>query len=209
MQAVSAVLAGIASRWRSQAVTLADTENTPLTPSGTPQGRANGPLAEARSWISGEAFQSFARSPSAALGLPGGRRVTLVTDRVRAAPALTPTLAGTLGNNAIGLGVWGLFFPKSVNRFLGLSCSSQTTQLLFGAREMATGMRLFSDPTCYRTLWARVAGDAFDIAVLRSLDRPENPQRKNARLALGVVLAVTALDVLAAVRMTNVKRTCD
>ena len=83
------------------------------------------------------------------------------------------------------------------------------TQLVFGAREMATGMRLFSDPTDARALWARVAGDAFDIAVLRGLDKPTNPKRKNARLALGVVLAVTALDVLAAVRMSNVKRTCE
>jgi hypothetical protein len=49
----------------------------------------------------------------------------------------------------------------------------------------------------------------FDIALLRSLNRPGNPKRGNARLALGVVLAVTALDVVAAVRMTNVKRNCE
>jgi hypothetical protein len=159
--------------------------------------------------LSGEAFESFARSPSTALRLPGGKRITLATDRVRAKPALTPTLAGTLGNNAIGLGVWGIFFPKSVNRFLGLNASPQATQLLFGAREMATGVRLFSDPTDHRALWARVAGDAFDIALLASLNKPLNPQRRNVRLALGVVLAVTALDVLAAARMTNVKRTCE
>jgi hypothetical protein len=99
-------------------------------------------------------------------------------------------------------------FPKGVNRFLGIEGSPAVTQLLFGAREMATGMRLFSNPTDAKALWARVAGDAFDIAVLTRLDKPSNPQRKNARLALGVVLAVTALDVVAAVRMSNVKRSC-
>lgn len=166
-------------------------------------------LGEARSWLNGEAFQDFARSPSAALGLPGGKRMRLSTDRVRAAPALTPTLSGTLGQNAIGLGVWGLAAPNSVNRFLGMDANPQTIQLLFGAREMATGLRLVSDPTCKATLWARVAGDVFDIAVLRSLDRPDNPKRGNVRTALGVVLAVTALDVLAAWRMSTVKRTCD
>jgi len=166
-------------------------------------------LREARSWMNGEAFQDFARSPSAAIGLPGGKRATLATDRVRAAPALTPTLSGTLGQNAIGLGVWGLAAPNSVNRFLGMDANPQMVQLLFGAREMATGLRLVSDPTCRTTLWARVAGDVFDIAVLRSLDRPENPKRGNVRAALGVVAAVTALDVLAAVRMSTVKRTCD
>jgi hypothetical protein len=169
---------------------------------------ASGAAAEPRSWLSGEAFQNFARSPSAAIGLPGGKRVTLATDRVRAKPALTPTLSGTLGQNAIGLGVWGLASPNSVNRFLGMDANPQTVQLLFGAREMATGLRLVSDPTCKMTLWARVAGDVFDIAVLRSLDKPENPKRGNVRLALGVVAAVTALDVLAAWRMSTVKRTC-
>lgn len=169
---------------------------------------ASGAAPEPRSWLSGEAFQNFARSPSAAIGLPGGKRVTLATDRVRAKPALTPTLSGTLGQNAIGLGVWGLTSPNSVNRFLGMDANPQTVQLLFGAREMATGLRLVSDPTCKMTLWARVAGDVFDIAVLRSLDKPENPKRGNVRLALGVVAAVTALDVLAAWRLSTVKRTC-
>ncbi|MDZ4375657.1 MAG: hypothetical protein U1C74_30110 [Phenylobacterium sp.] len=111
-----------------------------------------------------------------------------------------------LGQNAIGLGLWGLLAPKGVNRFLGLQCAPQTTQALFGAREMATGMALFSDPTRSGVLWARVAGDAFDIAVLSKLTRRNNPKHANARLALGVVLAVTALDLITAIRMTNVKR---
>ena len=187
-------------------MSLADSAPSASIP--PPRRKAGAGFGEARSWLSGEAFENFARSPSTAIPLPGGKRITLATDRVRAKPALTPTLSGTLGNNAIGLGVWGLFFPKSVNRFLGLQGSPGATQLLFGAREMATGVRLFSDPTCSRTLWARVAGAAFDLAILSALNRPTNARRGNVRLALGVVLAVTALDVLAAVRMTNVKRTC-
>lgn len=145
-------------------------------------------------------------SPTHTFRLPGGKSMTLSTDRVRAQPAISPQLSFVLGQNAIGLGLWGLMAPKGVNRFLGLQNSPQTTQLLFGAREMATGMALFSDPTRSSALWARVAGDAFDIAVLSKLNRPDNPKRGNARLALGVVLAVTALDLIAAVRMTNVKR---
>lgn len=179
----------------------------PTTPGAGPAEGAAA-HAEPRSWLRRQPFEDLARSPSTAVPLPGGKRITLATDRVRARPALTPTLSGALGNNAIGLGIWGLAAPKSVGRLLGLDASPQAIQLLFGAREMATGLRLVSDPTCAKTLWARVAGDAFDIAVLRSLDKPENPQRKNARLALGVVLAVTALDVLAAVRMSTVQRNC-
>jgi hypothetical protein len=132
--------------------------------------------------------------------------MTLATDRVRAKPAITPQLSFLLGQNAIGLGLWGLLAPSGVNRFLGLTNSPQTTRVLFGARELATGVSLFSDPTRAGALWARVAGDAFDIALLNRLTSRKNPKRGNARLALGVVLAVTALDIIAAVRMSAVKR---
>ena len=160
-------------------------------------------LREDRSWTP---VAAAPKSPSRTFKLPGGKRITLATDRVRAAPAVSPQVSFVLGQNAIGLGLWGLLAPKSVNRFLGLRNSAPSTQLLFGAREMATGMALFSDPTRASVLWARVAGDAFDIAVLSGLNRAQNPKRRNARLALGVVLAVTALDIITAVRMSTVKR---
>ena len=140
--------------------------------------------------------------------LPGGKTMTVATDRVRAVPAVTPQVSFLLGQNAIGLGLWGLLAPKSVNRFLGLRTSPQTTQALFGARELATGIALFSDPTRAGALGPGSRATAFDIAVLSTLTGRDNRKRGNARAALGVVLAVTALDVIAAYRMTNVKRTC-
>ena len=186
-----------------------DEQTTPQKPRPKRQVQSGERPLEGRTWAPpGPGAALNPSTPSRTFRLPGGKTMTLATDRVRAAPAVTPQVSFTLGQNAIGLGLWGLLAPKGVNRFLGLRNSAQTTQLLFGAREMATGVSLFSDPTRAGTLWARVAGDAFDVAVLSSLNRPENPRRSNARLALGVVLAVTALDVLAAVRMTNVKRAC-
>lgn len=167
------------------------------------------PFREARSWLNGDAFESFARSPSTALGLPGGKRVTLATDRVRAKPALTPTLSGMLGQNAIGLGVWGTFFPHHVNRTLGMDAHPAVIRTAFGLREFYTGFSLVGDPTRTGVLWTRVAGDVFDLGLLSSLNRADNPKRGNVRVALGVVAVVTALDVLAAVRMSTVKRTCD
>lgn len=168
---------------------------------------------ESRSWGSGAPSKASEPnapvSPSRTFRLPSGKTMTLATDRVRARPAVTPQVSFLLGQNAIGLGLWGLLAPKGVNRFLGLKGTPQSTQLLFGAREMATGMALFSDPTKSSALWARVAGDVFDIAVLRGLTSRANPKHRNARLALGVVLAVTALDIVAAVRMSGIKRNCE
>lgn len=168
--------------------------------------------AEPRSFAgeaAGDGHAPSSLTPQKTFRLPDGRSLTVATDRVRASPALSPQVAFLLGQNAIALGLWGLLAPRGVNRFLGLRAPAGATRLLFGAREMATGVALFSDPTRAGALWARVAGDVFDIALLRGLTRRSNPRRGAARLGLAVVLGVTALDLLAAVRLTGVKRNCD
>src|SRR5690606_19892505 len=99
---------------------------------------------EDRSWDPARPATADPGSPSRTFRLPGGKTMTLATDRVRARPAVSPQVSFMLGQNAIGLGLWGLLAPKAVNRFLGLRGSPQATQMLFGAREMATGMALFS-----------------------------------------------------------------
>ena len=113
-----------------------------------------------------------------------------------------------IGVTAVALGIWGTFFPSHVKRTLGVRSSEPVVQALFGARELATGFTLAGDPTKAVALWARVAGDICDIAALRGLDSPTNPKRGNARAALGFVLAVTALDLVTAIRMSNVERNC-
>lgn len=184
-------------------------EVEPLT-SGRPadRGPPTGAVPpEPRSWATAQTAPTVAPR-TLTLSLPGGRRMRLTTDRVRARPAVSPQLSFMLGQNAIGLGVWGFLFPRAVNRVLGLGTAPEATRLLFGARELATGFTLASDPTRSDMLWARVAGDALDVAALAPLVRNDNPKRHNARVALGLVLAVTALDLIAAVRMTGVKRNC-
>lgn len=182
-------------------------------PTPEPRRRSNGDgsalPAETRSWDADATTRSEAQNhPHLDLPLPRGERMTVVIDRVRAKPAIEPTLSFALGQNAMGLGVWGTFFPRSVNRFLGMNASPGLVRLVFGLREFATAFALTGDPTRKDALWARVAGDIFDIAVLASLNRPDNPRRGNARLALGVVLAVTAADAFAAWRMSTVQRNC-
>lgn len=153
-------------------------------------------------------LQRMARAPRVSIG-PAGKRMQLATDRVRAKPAVSPTLSMNIGMTAIGLGLWGLLAPRSVARTLGLNAPTPVIQALFGARELWTGLTLAGDPTKSEMLWGRVAGDVFDIAVLKALDNPRNPQRGGARAALAFVLAVTALDAVTAFRMSNVKRNCE
>ena len=156
-----------------------------------------------------EKIESLARAPSTRLPLPSGRSMSLSTDRVRAVPAIEPALSQMIGTTALTLGLWGLLFPNAVKRTLGVRSPPGVVRLLFGAREMATGVALSSDPTKAEVLWGRVAADVFDIAVLSSLARPTNPSRRMAKAGLAFVLAVTALDLVTAVRMSTVKRNCE
>lgn len=153
-------------------------------------------------------WDNFLRSPHTVLRLPGRPPMRLATDNVRAKPAVTPQLSMMIGFTAIGLGVWGALFPKSVKRTLGIPAPAAAVVGLFGARELWSGFKLAEDPTRVGVLWARVGADVFDIAALTALSTARNPKRANVRVALGAVFAITALDVLTAVRMSAVQRNC-
>jgi hypothetical protein len=154
------------------------------------------------------AWENFLRSPRTVLRLPGRPPMRLATDHVRAKPAVTPQLSMMIGVTAVGLGVWGTLFPKSVKRTLGVPGPAAAIVGLFGARELWSGFSLAGDPTRIGVLWTRVGADVFDIAALTTLSGPGNPKGANARVALGAVFAITALDVLTAVRMSAVQRNC-
>lgn len=178
-----------------------------------PNGHGGGVIASMRESFSNVrgsasgALQKATRSPRMTLPV-GKQNIQVITDRVRAAPAVSPTLSMNIGISAIGLGIWGSLFPGHVKKTLGIQAPTPVVQAVFGARELWSGYSLAGDPTKTGVLWARVAGDVFDILALKSLDTPSNPKRGNARAALGFVLAVTALDVITATRMSAVKRTC-
>lgn len=150
------------------------------------------------------------RAPSVRLPLPGGKSATFATDRVRARPAVSSTLSGFIGLNAIALGFLGTFFPRRTANAVGLHASRGAVVGLFGLREFVTGYALVSDPTRTPVLWTRLLFDAFDIAVLKAAaDDPFNRKRRNAELALKAVVAITLLDLVAAARLSTVKRNCD
>ena len=157
-------------------------------------------------WPTRQTFERMARSPRVSLKTRSGEPIVVHTDRVRAQPALSPTLSMNIGMTAIALGAWGALFPNHVKRTLGVRAPAPVVQALFGARELWTGYTLAGDPTKSGALWARVAGDVFDILTLNALNNPRNPKRGAVRAALAFVLAVTALDAVTAARMTNVRR---
>ena len=110
-------------------------------------------------------------------------------------------LARDLGWISIGIGLAQIFAARTLTRKVGLYGYEGMTRAC-GAREIASGIVTLS--TERKTgLWMRVAGDVLDIAALSRALHPWNPRRQNAKMAMMMVLGITALDVVAAAAVTR------
>ena len=114
------------------------------------------------------------------------------------------SLAVCLGWFSIGLGLAELAAPGSVARLVGFREDQDTGTLqAFGAREIGTGVAILSQPYQPLWLWSRVAGDALDVAFLaKHLNHPDTDTRR-VGAAIGAVLGVTMLDVIAARQLSR------
>jgi uncharacterized membrane protein len=107
-------------------------------------------------------------------------------------------LARGLGWFSLGLGLAELLAPGAVGKVAGVRGGTGLIRLL-GLREIAHGLSIFTQgrrPT--EALWARVAGDAIDLACLGAAFASPDSSKGRVAFATANVLAVTALDVLCA-----------
>ena len=111
-------------------------------------------------------------------------------------------VARGLGWFSIGLGVVEAFAGRSVGRALGMEGQSPVFRV-FGAREIATGVAILTMDQPKAGVWARVAGDALDLAALGSGLTPDNPKKGNLAAAIAVVAGVTWLDIWCARRLSS------
>jgi len=109
-------------------------------------------------------------------------------------------LATGLGWFSIGLGAAELLAPSKVARFIGLEDDRRRNSVFrfYGLREIAAGAGILAARQPARWLWARVAGDAVDIASLGSAITAKDASRVRVAAATAAVLGVTALDVVCA-----------
>ena len=116
------------------------------------------------------------------------------------------SLADFLGYFSIGLGLAELVAPTLMSRLIGVKHPddrNRNTMRLMGVREIGNGIAILSKQQPAEALWARVAGDALDLALLgRTLANPDN-DRGRTLFATANVLAVTALDVMAAKQLSR------
>jgi hypothetical protein len=112
---------------------------------------------------------------------------------------------------SIAFGAAELIAPRAIARLLGIRADDRTRAVLraYGAREIANGLGIITQPAQPAWLWSRVGGDALDLATLgRAAD---DEQADHARLAFATmaVLGLTAVDVMAARSLTESEQQFD
>jgi uncharacterized membrane protein len=119
------------------------------------------------------------------------------------------SLADFLGVFSIGLGLAQFLAPEGMSKICGIKDAEGNRSLMraLGAREISHGVAILSRQQPENAVWSRVAGDALDLALLgKVIANPEN-HRGRALFATANVLAVTALDVMAAHTLSQQPRT--
>ncbi len=118
---------------------------------------------------------------------------------VRYAPGLG--VARGLGWFGIILGLGELLAPRAIADITGVRRLGLLQ--LYGLREIVTGLGVLSDDQPGGWMWARVGGDALDLAALASAWADGNDeQRTRAAVATAAVLGVTALDLVCALKLS-------
>jgi len=125
--------------------------------------------------------------------------------RARRAGNNAEGLANFLGWFSIGLGVAQLASPRGMSRLVGGRGEGDSDALMrgLGVREIASGVGILSKQRPAEWVWARVAGDAMDLALLGRNLKPDNPRRGRAVASAAAVLGVAALDYYVAQQLSR------
>jgi len=115
---------------------------------------------------------------------------------------LDERLAIGLGWFSVGLGVAEIVAPGELARFIGIpdSRDSRNVMRTYGAREIASGIGILTQPRPAAWMWSRVAGDLLDLATLAKADKYNTGRTVGATCA---VLGVTALDIYCAQQLSR------
>jgi hypothetical protein len=105
------------------------------------------------------------------------------------------SLARFLGWFSIGLGAAQVTVPGLLCKAIGASSEGVAPRLmrLIGARELAQGTGILTQPRPTAWVWSRVGGDVVDLALLAAVAAAH--RRRRTAFAIANVLAVTVPDV--------------
>lgn len=109
-------------------------------------------------------------------------------------------VARGLGWFSLGLGLAELAAPRSFARLIGVADddSNRNTIFAFGVREIASGVGILAGNEPAVPVWARVGGDAMDLAFLGRAYGSGSSRKHRVSAAAAAVVGVAVLDVLTA-----------
>jgi uncharacterized membrane protein len=113
-------------------------------------------------------------------------------------------LARGLGFFSLGLGLSEFLAPRAIAKISGIDEENTSVIRLMGLREIFHGLGIFAQgKKPAEAMWARVAGDALDLAALGAAFT--SPKSSKGRLAFATanVLTVTALDLVCAQQLSS------
>jgi len=153
----------------------------------------------------GHAQQARAQSPRP-VDATSGWRVDRADEqglRQRLTGAADERLAKGLGWFSIALGLTQLLAPDGMARLIGVRPTGTTRSVMraVGVRELGAGIGILARRRPAGLVWARVGGDAMDMALLGRALTSDKSQRGRTAAATAAVAGVTALDVFAAQRL--------
>jgi uncharacterized membrane protein len=145
-----------------------------------------------------QAPESSKQAPARNWTAPTGARLADPENDARA-----QRLARGLGWFSIGLGLAELLAPRFIARLSGSQGRHTGLIRLFGLREIAAGLMIFSEgKKPARGMWARVGGDAMDLTALGAAALSRDTNKAGVAFAAANVLAVTALDLQCAKQLS-------
>ncbi|HEY9232970.1 MAG TPA: SRPBCC family protein [Blastocatellia bacterium] len=115
-------------------------------------------------------------------------------------------LANFLGWFSIGLGLAEVIAPKAFGKLIGAK-GEHTDFIRFacGLREITAGIGILTQRKPAAWVWARVAGDAMDLAALDAALMSEGTDKIKLSAAMASVIGVAALDLYTAQRLSTVR----
>jgi uncharacterized membrane protein len=153
--------------------------------------------------MSGTSEERWQSSGQTADKLENGHGAGLAQRQSRAARR-----AMSLGWFSVALGMAEILAPRAVAEITGARPrpNTLTTLRLLGLRELASGLGILSKTRPDVWLWARVAGDAMDLALLGKTLVSPKAERTRTLTSIASVLGVTALDVASAIECSREER---
>ncbi len=116
-----------------------------------------------------------------------------------AGPPAAERAARALGWTSLALGAAELLAPAWLCRQLGVDDHAPLVRAM-GAREVASGVGILAAGDPAPGVWARVGGDALDLALLGAAARGSR-RRRGVAVAVALVAGIAARDVWCAARL--------